>query len=254
MRDKPLTIEGDWDRFYWEFPDVYDRFAVTAPRAIRAVAKMFDLHDKIVVDVGSGTGRSTFELAKWARLVIGIEPWSPPRRFAVEKARAMGVRNVAFLEGVAQGLPLKDASVDVVIVLAGVPLPYPDGRGKGELIGDVFVRDAERAVRSGGYVISVEGAPDSRMPWVKLRSGFVNPVGQQITDLLAGRYNFDYRDAHLMQEYSSLQEAVETCGFIYGRRAIEFLIKHNKRRFRCKVRIHYKQASVPIVEQRPDSV
>ncbi len=242
MRNKPVTIEGDWDRFYGEFPDVYDRFAVTAPRVVRAVARMIDLRDKIVVDVGAGTGRSTFELAKWARLVVGIEPCSPPRRFAVDKARSLGVRNVEFLEGVAEGLPLRDASVDVVIALAGVPLLHPDGRGTGELIGDGFVRDAVRAARRGGYVVSVEAAPDSRLPWLNLRSDFVNPVGQQITDLLAGRHGFDYRDVSLLQAYTSVQEAVETCGFIYGTRAIDFLISHKRRRFRVKARIHYKQA------------
>lgn len=250
MRNKPVTIEGDWDRFYSEFPDVYDRFAVTSPRAVRAVAQIIDLRDKIVVDVGSGTGRSTFELAKRARLVIGVEPCSPPRRFAVEKARTLGMRNVAFVEGVAEGLPLRDASVDVVIALAGVPLPFADRRGTGELIGDVFVRDAERAVRPGGHIISVEGAPDARLPWVKRQPVFVNPMGQQVTDLLAGRYDFRYRDAYLMQEYSSLQEAVETCGFIYGRRAIDFLTSHKKRRFRVKARIHYKRAGMPPSEPR----
>ena len=160
----PETIENDWDRFYWEFPDIYDRFAVTSPRAVAQIDRLFGLHDKVVVDVGSGTGRSTFALAEKARLVIGIEPWAPPREFAIQKASDQRVENVAFVEGVAQGLPLRDRSVDLVVAILGIPLGLEDRNG--HLIGEVLVRDAERAVRPGGYIVSVEGAPRGSLPWL----------------------------------------------------------------------------------------
>ncbi|MCH7699948.1 MAG: class I SAM-dependent methyltransferase, partial [Chloroflexi bacterium] len=113
MRTVPETIDQDWERFYTEFPDIYDRFAVTSPVVATKIDKLFGVRDKIVVDVGSGTGRSTFALAEKARLVIGVDPWPAMRQFAVAKARQTRVRNVAFLEGVAQRLPLRDRSVDL---------------------------------------------------------------------------------------------------------------------------------------------
>lgn len=67
---KPETIEGDWDRFYLEFPDVYDRFAVTTPPLVAAAHALVDFTDKVVIDAGSGTGKSTFELAKHARSIV----------------------------------------------------------------------------------------------------------------------------------------------------------------------------------------
>ena len=59
--------------------------------------------------------------------------------------------------------------------------------------------------------------------------------------LLSGRFNFQHRDVYVMQEYSSLQEAIDTYGFIYGKRAIDYLMRHKKKRFRSKFRVHYKQ-------------
>ncbi len=239
-RATPETIENDWDRFYWDFPDIYDRFAVTSPRAVSAIDRMFGLRDKVIVDVGSGTGRSTFELAKTARLVIGIEPWAPMRDLAIEKARAIRAQNVAFLEGVAQGLPLRDRSVDLAVTILGVPLDVRDGRKPGRLIGEVYVPEAEQAVRRGGYIVSVEGAPGSfRRSAREGRSSTGTP--ERMSRLLSGRFNFQHRDVYVMQEYSSLQEAIDTYGFIYGKRAIDYLMRHKKKRFRSKFRVHYKQ-------------
>ena len=48
----PETIDGDWNRFYLEFPDVYDRFARSTPPAVAAVQAAFDLEDKVVIDTG----------------------------------------------------------------------------------------------------------------------------------------------------------------------------------------------------------
>jgi SAM-dependent methyltransferase len=146
-RQIPETIENDWNRFYWDFPDIYDNFAVTTPPVIGAVREIVGLDGMTVADVGSGTGRSTFELARFARMVIGIEPWQPMRDFAVLKQRELGIQNAAFVEGLAQSLPLRDRSVDIVISTPGVPLALASEFGG--VIGDQFVRDARRAVRAG---------------------------------------------------------------------------------------------------------
>ncbi len=86
-RPLPETIENDWNRFYWDFPDIYDRFAVTTGPVMRRLHEIVGLGGLTVADVGSGTGRSTFEAARFARFVIGIEPWEPMRQFAVMKER-----------------------------------------------------------------------------------------------------------------------------------------------------------------------
>ncbi len=237
----PETIENNWESFYWDYPDVYNRFAVSSKAVCAALADLLPLDGAAIVDVGSGTGRSTFELAKRGRLVIGIEPWEPPRRFAVDKARKEGIQNVAFVEGVAQCLPLREQSVDIVIAVAGIPLLYPSELNPQELVGDAYIRDGLRAVRRGGYVVSVEGAPHSTIPFLDLPPDWVNPYCQKIADLFASKHGFAYRDVEITQEYESLQEAVETYGFIYGPFVIEWLRRTGTYRFKGVWRIHYRQ-------------
>ena len=122
--DKPKTIEGDWDRLYLEFPDVYDRFALSTTSGIAALCDWFDWTDKMVLDVGSGTGRSTFELAKKAGFVIGVEPWVSMREFAIAKARSQGISNVVFVNATAEAMPFQDQSVDFIVSIHAFPFGF----------------------------------------------------------------------------------------------------------------------------------
>ena len=61
--------------------------------------------------------------------------------------------------------------------------------------------------------------------------------------MLAGRPGFQYRDIYVEQEYSSLREAIETFGFIYGKDAIGYLRRTGRTRYRNRMRIHYKQSA-----------
>lgn len=240
-RPLPETIENDWNRFYWDFPDIYDKFAVSTPPVMRSLRRIIGLDGMTVADVGSGTGRSTFEAAQFASLVIGIEPWEPMRQFAVMKQRALGVENVAFVEGLAQALPLMDRSVDVVMSTAGVPLTL--GSEFGGVIGDQFVRDARRAVRPGGCVVHVSIAPDAPpAEWTGLPPDFINSECRDEGKLLIDSYGFDFHDVWIEQRYKNTQEAVESYGFIYGQRCIEYLKRTRRTSFQMKMRIYFQRS------------
>lgn len=90
------TVENRWDILYRDFPEVYDEFAAVpyVPRPIDVIEKEFGLGNKIVADIGSGSGKSTFQLAEYAKEVAGIEPEASMRKLAVDKARNLGLNNI----------------------------------------------------------------------------------------------------------------------------------------------------------------
>jgi SAM-dependent methyltransferase len=243
VRPLPDTIENDWNAFYWDFPDVYDRFSVNTGNIMNRVDERFAFGHKVVADVGSGTGRSTFEIAKKAQLVIGIEPWAPMRQFAIQRSRDLKVANVAFVDGVAQGLPLADRSVDIVITTLGVPLHLAADRPGCGLIVDVLMHDALRAVRRDGVIIHIGGAPNGRFPWLKRPAGWTDPYCEKETELLVGKYGFDHYDVVVSQDYASVEEAVQTCGFIYGHDVIKWLRETNRSHFQNRIRIYSRPVS-----------
>ena len=67
------TIRDFWEH-YTEFADLYDRFALSSVRAVEEMDRLFGLAGVDVLNIGSGSGRDSFEIARRATHVVGIEP------------------------------------------------------------------------------------------------------------------------------------------------------------------------------------
>lgn len=124
---KPESVENRWDILYRDYPEVYEAFASMPyrPTVFELLPTLVDLAGKTVADVGSGTGKSTFALAPYARHIVGIEREAAMLQHALTQAavRAPAPGRVSFVAGDALTLPLADRSVDVVtgITLALYP-------------------------------------------------------------------------------------------------------------------------------------
>src|SRR5688572_19712254 len=92
------TFDHDWHRFDKEFPGLYHRFAVSTRLVVDEMQSLADFTGTRVLSLASGTGLDTFEVARRAKHVVGIEPWIEMRSFAVAKQQRLGVGNVEFLE------------------------------------------------------------------------------------------------------------------------------------------------------------
>ncbi len=96
-----------WDALPWSYWDpsvIYDRV---------------ELKDKIVLDIGAGTGQVTIRCAPYARLVWALEPVARLRQYIEQKMDAAGFSNVRTLSGVLEAVPLEDASIDAAILSNG---------------------------------------------------------------------------------------------------------------------------------------
>jgi len=62
-----------------------------------AAKKIVDFKNKVVADIGvAGLGTSTFDLARFAKLIIGIEPEDAMADLARKNASMYGFRNIEF--------------------------------------------------------------------------------------------------------------------------------------------------------------
>ncbi|WP_245916689.1 class I SAM-dependent methyltransferase [Nocardioides gansuensis] len=99
----------------WHHPATYEvenRAADPHGRIEAAMASVATWSGRTLLDLGCGTG---FHLPRWAETaasVIGVEPH--PSLAALARRRTRRLQHVEVLEGTAQALPLRDASVDVV--------------------------------------------------------------------------------------------------------------------------------------------
>jgi ubiquinone/menaquinone biosynthesis C-methylase UbiE len=232
---RPESLEGDWNRLYSEFPDVYAAWARIRhePEPIDVITERWPFTGATMIDVGSGSGASTFELAEHAAQVIGIEPNPAMRALAEQHAAAAGVQNVAFAPGSAEALPCADAAADIVACITTSFWPA-------EEVVPAFVAEAERVLRPGATVIVLNTPPG----WYggdfhDIVTG--DPDYEEAVDALFAAAGFGYFDFETVQDYGTPERAVETYGFIFGSRAIEQLSQRRQSRISWRWRVRHRR-------------
>ncbi|MGH7794512.1 MAG: ArsR/SmtB family transcription factor [Candidatus Binatia bacterium] len=142
------SVAGDWERIRKSYFD--DR--VTS----LAIEKLLP-RDLTLADIGCGTGSLTFELARFARKVIGVDLSSEMLRRARATAKERRLDNVEFRLGDALKLPLQPNSVDAafcVMVLHFLPDP------------ERAIAGLCRITRPGGSVILVD-LVEHKQEWMR---------------------------------------------------------------------------------------
>ena len=132
------SVAGDWERIRRSYFD--DR--VTS----LAIEKLLP-SNLTVADIGCGTGSLTFELARFAGKVIGVDLSNEMLRRARALAKERAIRNVEFRQGDIFKLPLDSAGIDAVFcVMVMHFLPDPQSA----------IAELCRITRPGGSVILVD--------------------------------------------------------------------------------------------------
>ena len=131
-----------------------------------AMREVVDWDGRDVLDLGCGTGFHLPRFAATARTVTGVEPHPGLLGIARRRTRALG--NVTLAQGVAQALPLPDASVDVV----HVRWAYFFGPGC-----EPGLVELDRVVRRGGtaMVIDNDGTRSTFGGWFRRGYPKVDP-------------------------------------------------------------------------------
>lgn len=233
--NKPESLEGCWDILYRDYPEVYEEWGKIEmkPNLFTLLNDHFHFTGKSIADVGSGTGASTLNLAKYADSIVGIEIEETMNAIALSKTESMGLSNIQFRIGDAEQIPLEDSTVDVAIavMIAG---------------GDIrkVASEMERITKPGGWVIRVDCAPG----WY---GGEFNPVitgRERDESVQKGSRNeilpqlgYSVEDVFLDQDYGTVEKAIETYGFIHGKVTIDHIRANTISSIKWKVRVHYKQ-------------
>jgi SAM-dependent methyltransferase len=115
------------------------------------LTSMIDFNHKIVLDIGSGTGRLALTAAQTgARLVCAVEPVENLRHYLVQKAFKMGLSNVYAVEGLITSIPFPDGYADVTM---GGHVFGDDPRGEFE--------EMKRVTRRGGMILLCPGTSEN---------------------------------------------------------------------------------------------
>ena len=96
-------------------PTIYDQLPFLGWDSSE-LTDLVDFNDKIVIDVGAGTGRLTFVAAnQQARAVFAVEPVCNLRQYIKQKTRKLGLGNVFPADGLITEMPFPDSFADVTM-------------------------------------------------------------------------------------------------------------------------------------------
>jgi len=108
--------------------------------------ELADLQEKVVLDVGAGSGRLAFAAAEKAAWVYASEPVGTLREYMRDKIKADGIRNIRVLDGILPELPFPDDTFDIVM--------------SGHVVGDDWdteLAELIRVCKSGGWLLDCKG-------------------------------------------------------------------------------------------------
>jgi ubiquinone/menaquinone biosynthesis C-methylase UbiE len=194
------------------------------------LASRFDFENKVVVDNGAGTGKSAIALSRYAREIIGVEPEPSMRELARQRVESLGINNIRFLEGNGLAIPLPDGSADVFTSFTA---------------GIQSVQEARRILRRPGLILAIDIAPDTYGGDLDAELNHLDPELRRYSDFLVKEHGFSYEDFESLQEYGTLENILETYGFIFGHRAIERLKATGRTSIKWTFRIHFLALPVP---------
>jgi SAM-dependent methyltransferase len=147
--------------------DAYERSRPDYPReAIEQLADRLDLRPgRTVLDVGAGTGKLTRLLVPTGARLLALEP-VPEMRAKLAATTPGGEA----LDGLAEAVPLPDASVDAAVCAQAFHW-FDAPRALAEL---------HRVLRPGSLLVLIWNVRDESVPWVKAMGDLVANLQEQI--------------------------------------------------------------------------
>ncbi len=147
MREAETAVLQAHETFVvYAFPKVMNQIDYICNWDEKYLDELIDLTDKIVLDVGSGTGRLAFAAAKRAKRVYASEPCDCLREYMRDQIKAEKIGNVRVLDGEVQNLPYEDDTFDAVL--------------SGHVIGDFYeeeIAEITRITKDGGWLVICNG-------------------------------------------------------------------------------------------------
>lgn len=139
-------LSNDFDLI--EFVNVYDECSIwSAPFGLKLLDYIDYKQNISALDIGFGTGFPLTEIALRlgeSSTVYGIDPWADAIVRARKKIEYYRITNIKIFEGVAESIPLKNNSVDLIVSNNGI-----------NNVSDInqVISECSRIIKSGGQFV-----------------------------------------------------------------------------------------------------
>ena len=238
------TIDNDWDKLAAEYPDIYERFANTPNDSAldKAMREIVSFENKLVLDMGAGTGQYAFGFVNEALKILGMEADETLLDFDSQVIAEKGYTNILPFYGLANDLPINDDMIDIALAVTVAPWDQDPLMRLG--LRKRMVEETMRVLQPGGIFIVVtvpEGAYGGELAQSIFDDPNQLPNNSDWDAQLIEDFGFEYKEVESVSDYGSVDNAVATYGFIFGRNAIRHLLQHQQQTITWRYRMLWKQ-------------
>lgn len=225
----------EWQKTYEEEVEIYDTFSKYEDEGNKLLNKLlekFSFQNKIVLEVGCGSGKYSELLAPKSKKYLGLEISKPLIKLAKQKCKKFS--NVKFFNCSAEKIPLEDNSVDVVFASWVLTAMISDE------MREKSIKEILRVLKNGGDIWLIENHWEGE--FMKLRGKMNMKFKECDIYPLIKKYGFEIIetiDTNFF--FPNLDEAKRVTEFIFGENALEYLNKKPQPKIKHKAVILHKE-------------
>lgn len=207
--------------------DDFSRYEDSNNLILKFLLKNINLKNKVVLDIGAGTGKYARLLHGKAGLYYAMEPSAPMRRFMRKRFR--NTINIKIFNGKAEKIPLKPDSVDVVISIWAFTTKEVDKK-KG-------IKEIKRVLKPKGGIILVENCPTGELMdiWEKTNQHYIKTYTRNLIKRVKKLHPFKLYTLKSCFKFPTLKLTADCFGTIFGDRTRRFILKNKKTKIKHNI-------------------
>ncbi|MFH1641713.1 MAG: class I SAM-dependent methyltransferase [Nanoarchaeota archaeon] len=196
---------------------------------IKELKKICKLDDKIVLDLGAGTGRQTVIYSKIAKKVYAVDPSKENIKFLKSKQ----IANIIPKLGKAEKIPLKNNTADIAISTFSIASGLVDK--------DKTIKEILRVVKPKGKIIIVDAYYKGELIDIWRTHSDRDVAGWMYNGFLRiqDMYNFKIKIIETSWEFPTVKKAAEIFGYLLSGTTKRYIINNKKKKIKMKVFIAY---------------
>jgi ubiquinone/menaquinone biosynthesis C-methylase UbiE len=235
--DNPIPGYFEFDWLSGRFPDLYHEFALSTMGLISKLHTIIDFSNMNVLDVGAGTGRSSIELSKKAKMVHSTDVYRSVIDFGKNEIQRLGIQNIEYTYGDRDHLPFRDNTFDAVVFSWAEPNH----------------EEAYRVLKNNGYLIQMASISEALCGEITdylhgtntndphiFSTNFPDESLQQDDSVFSGIplvysasvYRFTY-----LSKYESYEELASIVGRLYGPKAKQYFTERKQDTFSWRLEL-----------------